>query len=79
MTVWDATYKSYSTRLAMDAFTRLQVSMVECWQLKRNEDEDASVQQGSSKAGGAGSVLDRTQDKTFLSLANVKVKRTSVP
>ena len=56
-----------------------QVDVVECWQLKKNEEDEsagAGASGNASKRVGGGSVLDRAQDRNFLSLGNINVNHS---
>ncbi len=51
----------------------MKVSTVECWQLRRNADDEDANQGGSKKKG---SVLDCAQDRHVMSLAGMKVNHS---
>jgi hypothetical protein len=52
------------------------VSVVECWQLKPNEEDLEEALAGKSGNSKKGSVLDRAQDRHILGLAGVKVNNS---
>ncbi|GAX72981.1 hypothetical protein CEUSTIGMA_g433.t1 [Chlamydomonas eustigma] len=53
-----------------------QVSVVECWQLKPNEEDLEEPLPGKSGNKKKGSILDRAQDRHILGLAGVKVNNS---